>query len=156
MHRPAKRPAQLDATVAQMASHLRSPRSCVVVLTNRTSIPWELTALTMRRGNIGCSPPARIAPWSFTVFSAQSLAAHIGAGCDGTARYRSRLGHTIIDVTFDVPYAGSAVANIDVRGPGMWSIDTSVRPTDGNSKVVFYLQMTHGPLTQTPEMERSR
>jgi hypothetical protein len=144
MDRTAREQTQLDAAVARASALLRSPRSCVVVLTNRTSIAWERSVLTVRRGCFANEPPSRIPPWSFAVFGAQSLAAHAGAGCDGTVRYASRLGHVRLEVTYDVPYAGRPNAQIDVAGTTGHSIGTTVRIPEGDRPTnVFFLHMTY-------------
>ena len=151
MDRPAGNSSQMDAAIARAAALLRAPRSCVVVLTNRTSIAWELTAMTVRRGAFADVPPPRITPWSFAVFGAQSLAAHAGAGCNGTVCYASRAARVQLELNYDVPYAGSTAARLDVSGPTARSIGTSVRSRDGTGYTkVFFLQMTaqNGPSHQ--------
>lgn len=132
---------QLEAFVDQAASRVRSPRSCVVALSNCTGLHWKLDAVAMRRGDLGAYPPPAIAPWSFGVFSARCLAAHIGAGCGGTARYRSADGHAV-DLWFDVPYAGRADAHVAVYGPDTLSTGKVVRPANRGGAIVFFLQVT--------------
>ena len=139
MDRPANYQFQLDAAAANAASMFRSSRSCVVVLTNCTSISWKLTSVNVRRGGLASQPPPKIMPWCFAVFGAQSLAAHAGAGCNGVVRYTSRAGHLALELQYDVPYAGTTAAHLDVRGPYAHSIETSVcsRDGDGYGKAFF-------------------
>ncbi len=109
--------------------------------------------MAVRRGAFANIPPTRITPWSFAVFGAQSLAAHAGAGCNGTVRYVNRAAHVEIELNYDVPYAGSAAARLDISGPTARSIDTSVCSRDGSGYTkVFFLQMAsrNGPSYQSP------
>ena len=151
-------PATLETAVDRTAALLRSPRSCVLVLINRTSIAWERTALAVARGALASDPPRRVAPWSFAVFAAQSLPAHVGAGCNGFVRYASRSSHARIALDFDVPYAGSTVAHIDVSGAPARFIETSVGSRDGNGFAkIFFLHMTstNGITPHQPQREHS-
>jgi hypothetical protein len=151
MDRPATYQFQLDAAAASAASLFRSSRSCVVVLTNCTSIAWKLTSVNVRRGGLASQPPPKILPWCFAVFGAQSLAAHAGAGCNGVVRYASRSGHLALELRYDVPYAGATAAHLDVRGPYAHSIETSVRSRDGDGYgKAFFLRIVsrNGPSHQ--------
>jgi hypothetical protein len=152
MDRPAKYQAHLDAAAASAASLLRSSRSCVVVVTNCTSIAWKLTSVNVRHGGLASQPPPKIMPWCFAVFGAQSLAAHAGAGCNGVVRYASRAGHIALELQYDIPYAGTTAAHLDVRGPNAHSIETSVRSRDGDGYgKAFFLRIVsrNGPSHQS-------
>jgi hypothetical protein len=151
MDRPAKYQVHLDAAAASAASLFRTSRSCVVVLTNCTSIAWRLTSVNVRRGGLAGQPPPEIMPWCFAVFGAQSLAAHAGAGCNGVVRYASRAGHIVLELQYDVPYAGTTAAHLDVRGVNARSIETSVRSRDGDGYgKAFFLSIVsrNGPSRQ--------
>ena len=153
MDRPANYQARLDAAAASAASLLRSSRSCVVVLTNYTSIAWKLTAVNVRLGGLASHPPPKIMPWCFAVFGAESLAAHAGAGCNGVVRYTSRAGQISLELQYDVPYAGATTAHLDVRGPNAHAIETSVRShtSDGSAKAFFLrIASRNGPSPQPP------
>jgi hypothetical protein len=142
MDRPPKFQVHLDAAVAGAAKLLRSPRSCIVVLANCTSITWELKSVNLRRGGLVSQPPPKIMPWCFAVFGAESLAAHDGAGCNGVVCYASHAGRIALAVQYDVPYAGATAAQLDVRGPNTNMIETSVRSRDGNGYgKAFFLQV---------------
>jgi hypothetical protein len=81
-------------------------------------------------------------PWCFAVFGADSLAAHEGAGCNGIVCYANRSCHTALQFQYDVPYAGTTGARLDVRGPNAQSIETSVSSRDGDGYgKAFFLQV---------------
>jgi len=153
MGRPAKYQVQLEAAAACAARLFRSSRSCVVVLTNCTSIAWELTSVNVRRGGLASRPPPKIMPWCVAVFGAQSLAARAGAGCNGVVRYASRAGQIALELQYDVPYAGTTAAHLDVRGPNAYSVETSVRSHDGDGygKAFFLRIASRNGLSQQPQ-----
>jgi hypothetical protein len=148
MDRPAKYQVHLDAAAASAARLFRSSRSCVVVLTNCTSIAWNLTSVNVRRGGLAGRPPPKIMPWCFAVFGAQSLAAQSGTGCSGIVRYTSRAGHLALELQYDVPYAGTTAAQLNVGGRNANSIEASVLSRDGDGYAkAFFLQIVsrNGP-----------
>jgi hypothetical protein len=159
MDRPATYQVHLDAAAASAARLFRSSRSCIVVLANCTSIAWELSSVNVRRGGLASRPPPKIMPWCFAIFGAQSLAANAGAGCNGIVHYASRAGHVALELQYDIPYAGTTAAHLDIRGANAHAIETSVRSRDGNGySKAFFLRIAsrngssrqplHGVLSQ--------
>lgn len=110
----------------------------MVAIANDTSVRWYLDAARIARGDFVDLPPPTIEPWSAAVCSACSGAARAGAGCAGSARYRSGDG-VLLELRFDVPYAGCAVAQIAIGDrPPL----AERRPASGT--VVFRLHVPGG------------
>jgi hypothetical protein len=153
MDRTRSRHLQLDAVLASVRARFHEPRSCIVVLTNGTSLDWRLASMTGRLGRFEAEPPTRIGPWSHAVFGMQRLPARVGAGCEGAVRYRSGRPATLVDLDLDVPYAGTATAAINVTGTAARSIEAAVRHTEWTEHegVIFYIRMTsrNGPHSAT-------
>ena len=105
--------------------------------------------MNLRRGGWASQPPPKIMPWCFAVFAADSLAAHYGAGCNGIVRYASRAGRIALEIQYDVPYAGTTAAHLNVGGQYAQAIETSVtsRDGDGYGKAVF---LRISPRTRLP------
>jgi len=130
----------LDAEIDRAIERSPVPRSCVLALINDGGVRWRLEFMRMRRGQGADEAPRTIEPWSAVVFSARNLAARVGAGCAGELRYR---GHdrAILEVAFDVPYAGCAVAEVTVGGPPPARVHRFTRRETASGTIVFRLRI---------------
>jgi hypothetical protein len=155
---PPTRCSSFDDEVSRAIARLHVPRSCVVALVNGSGVRWRLERVRMRRGDVGDGPPDIIEPWSAVVFSARNLAARVGAGCAGEVRYDCGDG-AVLDVSFDVPYAGCAVAEVAVAGPPPSQVRRFAQREAACGTVVFRLRVplySEFPTPLSLERHRSR
>jgi hypothetical protein len=130
----------IDAEVDRAIERLHVPRSCVVALVNDGGVRWRLERVRFRRGEGADAAPRTIEPWSAVVFSARNVAARPGAGCAGELWYR---GHdrALLTVSFDVPYAGSALAEVTAGGPPPARVHRFTSRAAASGTVVFRLRV---------------